>query len=583
MTPIGVTVRRLLCFGVVTFGVTTAVVGATQGAPTRFLVLDTLFGLAFVVAGIVAWERRPEVPFGAMLVLCGALWWVGSYAPSGLMPYSLIGFTFERYYDIVLALIVLTFPGLALSRSGKLAMTLLVVGFVSRSAGRLLVGCECMPNPLALVNDQGLFDGVQMATTFLILVGALIVAGLALLRRRSAGSAARDVLQPVLIAGTVAALVAAWDAADLMLWILTGQGLVRLEEPWAEIMSWTIIAAVAMVPLGYLVGVLRLRTRSGPLTSLALEIDRRPPLGSLEEEVRRALGDDSASLVSWDQRARAWVDRDGRSVPPPEPDGIRGVVSIESGQRQLGFLIHDRALAEDPKLMAAITSLLRLVLENERLADEARDSLEEVRASRRRLVEASAMERRRIERDLHDGAQQRLIAVGLALQQAQEEARRHDPDTSLARLLNDTAEELQVAIDELRELARGIHPAVLTEEGLEMAISSLARRSSIPVATHVQVPARLPTSVETTAYYVIAEAMTNITRHSGARSGNISVVRSNGAVHIEVRDDGHGGADPAVGSGLRGLMDRIDAISGTLVIDSPPGRGTVLRVDIPCE
>ena len=210
------------------------------------------------------------------------------------------------------------------------------------------------------------------------------------------------------------------------------------------------------------------------------------------------------------------------------------------------------------------------------------EQLDRVRASRARLVEASESERRRIERDLHDGAQQRLVAVALALQEARAEAARQSPNVEFLQRLDETADELLAAIDELRELARGIHPAVLTDDGLEMAVTSLARRARLPIEVDITLDGRLPAAVEATAYYVVAEGLTNVTRHARARSAVIRIAQRHGHLEIDISDDGDGGADACGGSGLRGLADRLDAISGTLQIDSPPHRGTRLRADIPC-
>jgi signal transduction histidine kinase len=571
----------LIAAGVVVFAGLTASVGATQGAPVRFLVLDTVFGLTFVVAGLLAWERRPDVRTGPLLLTAGALWWVGSYAPTGLMPYSLLGFTFERYYDIILALIALTFPAVALSRSGRLAITALVVGFVTRSLGRLFIGCECGPNPLMAVDDRALFDRVQIITSSIIVIAALTAAALALRRLRESTAPTTSILAPVAVAGTVATLVTAWDAADLIVFVLTGDGLVRIAEPGREVVSWTIIAAVSLVPLGYLMGVLRLRSRRSSLTSLAIELDRRPEPGDIQSAVRRALGDPSAVLCQKDIETGQWVALSGDTSETIEPAETQQVTAIDEEEPPVA-LVHDRSLLEDPGLLSAVVALVRLALENERLAEEVRAQLAEVRASRARLIEAAEAERRRVERDLHDGAQQRLIAIALALQEARDEARSLHPGAPFMRHLDETSEELLAAIEELRELARGIHPAVLTEDGLGVAVAGLARRALVPVTVHVELDQRLNPAVETAAYYVVAEALTNLTRHARATRASVRVVRSNGVLEVEVEDDGQGGADPAHGSGLRGLSDRLDAISGSLEVLSPPLGGTHLKASIPC-
>lgn len=573
--------KRLVAAAVGVFAGVTAFAGATQGAPLRFLVLDTVFGLTFVIAGLIAWERRPEVRYGPMLLAAGVLWWVGSYAPAGLMPYSLIGFAFERYYDIVLAVIALTFPGVALSRPGRFAISALVFGFVTRSLGRLLIGCDCAPNPLAILDDRNLFDQIQIGTSLIILVAALAVAALSLIRLRASKPPSRFILAPVAIAGTVAAMVATWDATDLVVFVLTGNGLVRSAGPIGEFISWSIIAAVSLVPLGYLTGVLRLRGRRSSLTSLALELDRRLEPGDVESAVRKALGDPSATLYRRDRSTGLWLTASGESLTTIAPAETQQIIPIGDGEATAA-LVHDRSLHEDPGLLSAVTALVRLVLDNERLAVEVREQLAEVRASRARLVEAAEAERRRIERDLHDGAQQRLIAVALALQEARDDARTVDPDAAFMRRLDESSEELLAAIEELRELARGIHPAVLTEDGLGVAVAGLARRATVPVAVHVELESRLDPAVETAAYYVVAEALTNLTRHSRATGASVRVVRSNGMLEVDVDDDGQGGADPARGSGLRGLTDRLDAISGSLDVSSPPLGGTHLKARIPC-
>ena len=575
--------RRILAFAVVAFAATTAVVGAGQGAPTRFLVLDTAFGLVFVVAGLIAWERRPEVHVGPLLVLSATLWFVGSYAPTGLVPASTLGFAFERYYDLILAYLALTFPDIPLAPKHRLVLGIMGGAFVVRSASRLVIDCACMPNPFAVVEDPILFDRIQVLTSIVIAGAALTVVGLAAARLRGAGPGGRRILRPVVIAGVVAALVAAWDAIDLIVFITSGEGLLRFREPWNEVASWAIIAAVSLVPIGFLAGVARLRMRHGPLAPLALELDRSPDPGRLELALRHALGDPSLELLRWDRDKASWVDARGRSVAPPREDSSVAVTTLDRDGETIAALVHDRLLREDPGLVAAATAVLRLAVENERLTAEVRQQLASVRASRARLVEAAEAERRRIERDLHDGAQQRLIGVALSLQEARAEARRHFPDAPFLRQLDDTADELLAAVDELRELARGIHPAVLTEDGLGVAVTSLARRATVPVELDLLLNGRLPPTIEATAFYVVAEALTNVTRHARARGVTVRVSHHDKLLEVQVTDDGDGGADARLGSGIGGLIDRLEAVSGSLEIHSPPGGGTRLRAVIPCE
>ncbi len=207
--------------------------------------------------------------------------------------------------------------------------------------------------------------------------------------------------------------------------------------------------------------------------------------------------------------------------------------------------------------------------------------VDELRARREQLVDVVEAERRRIERDLHDGAQQRLVALAMNLGMAKE---KFDKDPAAARALVEEAHaEAKLAMVELRNLARGIHPAVLSDRGLDAALSSLAGRAPVPVAVNVSVPERPPPAIETIAYFVVAEALTNIARHAGASRAAVTVARQNGHLKVEISDNGMGGADAGRGTGLAGLVDRVTSVDGTLHIHSPAGGPTTLTVELPCE
>jgi signal transduction histidine kinase len=221
----------------------------------------------------------------------------------------------------------------------------------------------------------------------------------------------------------------------------------------------------------------------------------------------------------------------------------------------------------------------RMALENERLHAEVKAQLEEVRASRARIIEAGDAERRRVERDLHDGAQQRLVSLSLALRSAQD---RVGDDAAASAAIEEAEHELQVALAELRELARGIHPAILTEEGLSGALESLAMRSPVPVTIDADSIGRLPPAIEATAYFAVSEALANVAKHAGASHATVSAHLSDRTLLVEIRDDGMGGADVANGSGLRGLADRVAAVGGELTVSSPVRAGTRVRAEIPC-
>jgi signal transduction histidine kinase len=251
------------------------------------------------------------------------------------------------------------------------------------------------------------------------------------------------------------------------------------------------------------------------------------------------------------------------------------VTRIERDGETLAVLIHDPVdLVEDPNLVEAVGSVARLALENERLSAQVRAQLEEVRASRERIIEAGDAERRRVERDLHDGAQQRLVALAMRLQTA----RKTTPGAEA--LLDEATAELQTAVAEVRGLARGLHPTILTELGLAAAVDALAERTPIPVS--VDIPeTRFPEAVEATAYYVVAEAITNMTRYAEARTARVTATVEDDHLVTVVQDDGRGGADATRGSGLRGLADRVAAVRGRLEVLSPIGVGTTIRVELP--
>ena len=216
--------------------------------------------------------------------------------------------------------------------------------------------------------------------------------------------------------------------------------------------------------------------------------------------------------------------------------------------------------------------------ENRRLRAELQAQTQELRGSRARLVDVGDAERRRLERDLHDGAQSRFAGVALHLRLAQRKA---PPDGELARELETAIGELSAGIEELRELARGIHPAVLTQRGLGPALQSLAGRAPLPVDVRAPLEERLPAAVETAAYFAVSEALTNVVKHAGAGLVAVDVRVACGRLLIDVTDDGCGGASADGGSGLRGLADRVGALDGRVAIDSPPGAGTTVHVEIP--
>ncbi|HVW18421.1 MAG TPA: sensor histidine kinase, partial [Solirubrobacteraceae bacterium] len=303
--------------------------------------------------------------------------------------------------------------------------------------------------------------------------------------------------------------------------------------------------------------------------------------GPAREMIAQSLGDRSVTIAYWLPERELFVDDAGRPVTLPAPGSGRTWTAVDDDAgRRVAAIVHDAALDTGPELVQAAAAAASLAIDNDRLKADLRARVEELRVSRHRVIEAALAARARIERDLHDGAQQHLVA--LAIEMAMLKGRlAGTPDEPL---VEEMAAKLQTALEELRELARGIHPAVLTERGLEAAIDVLAMRSPVAVEADVRMGSeRAATAIEATAYFVVAEALTNVAKYARASHATVAVARLGDVVRVEVRDDGVGGADPSRGSGLRGIHERVGALDGRVTIESPPGAGTLLVAEIPWE
>jgi signal transduction histidine kinase len=328
--------------------------------------------------------------------------------------------------------------------------------------------------------------------------------------------------------------------------------------------------------VAFLIGLLRTRLARGAVAELVVELGGPLEPGTLRAALARALRDPSLTVAYWLQDGERFVDADGRAVALPRT----GVTEVRREGRLIAALVHDPALDDEPELVASAGAAAGLALENERLQADLRARLEELRASRTRIVEAAQDERRRIERDLHDGTQQRLVSIAMTLGLA--DARLERDPAAVRPLLDQARAALSDALAELRGLSQGIHPGILTERGLRAALEELAYGARLPLELDVGLSERLPERVEAAAYYVVSEALTNIVKHACATTVRVQVTRIDGAAMIEVADDGIGGADDTRGTGLRGLYDRVDALGGRLHVESPTGGGTVVQARIPC-
>ena len=574
----------LLGLGVV-FGLGSELARLLGGWSPVWVVADLLPGLAFLLCGYLAWERRPENRVGPLMVAIGFAWYVGTYGAIPEPAIARAAHAFQGYYDALLALLILAYPSGRLGwRTSRTVVAAFFGVLVARTAFRLATnrasteyGDFTDPAVAArYVSDITVRTAGEAIFRTVIAILAVLVVGLVIRRWRAQTIAGRRVAGPILLGGLAFGI-------GIVLEYATGFA------PTTNIMDriavgdagqYLTVVTAAVVPIGFLVGLARARIARAGVADLVLQLGAEPDRPGLQEVLARALGDPSLQVAYAVPGTDDFVDLDGRALEISLPsDTERAVTRLERHGRAVAVLIHDPALTEQPELLASVSTATRLALDNERLQAEVRAQLEDVRASRARIVAAGDAERRRVERDLHDGAQQRLVTLALALQLARSQLSTSDP--ALPDTLDQATTQLELALTELRELARGLHPTVLVEDGLAAAVESLADRSTVPVT--VRAPdGRFAPELEATAYFVVAEALTNVAKYAGATRARVDIDRRDGVLVLEIADDGVGGADPGRGSGLRGLDDRVAAAGGRFTVTSLPGNGTTVRADIPC-
>jgi signal transduction histidine kinase len=379
------------------------------------------------------------------------------------------------------------------------------------------------------------------------------------------------------------ALVAAPLVLAGLLLVLAAEGFGgdadRLVGPW----SLGPAVALALCVLALAAAVISIAAHDGVgrlLRALAQALLRSEAAGEgpVRELLAERLGDRSLNIAYWLPDRGIFVDERGHQVDLPAAGSGRAWTAVEREGNRVAAIVHDAELDATPELVHAAASAAALAIDNERLKADLRARLEELRHSRRRIVEAADDARRQIERDLHDGAQQQLVSLALDLRLLRARLK-HEPE--LADTVEELADKLAAALAELRELARGIHPAVLSDHGLGPAIHVLVERAPIKVECDLGFEGRLPPPVEAAAYFVVAEGLTNVVKYANASKATVRVRRRPGAVEVEVGDDGIGGARIDAGSGLRGLSDRLAALEGELEVESPLGEGTRLAARIP--
>jgi signal transduction histidine kinase len=528
-------------------------------------VVFRLVGASFAACGLVAWRRRPDSRSGRLLTATGLALYV-----SPLL--SLIDSPVARTAAHL-------FPDLWVLPFVALVLTFLTGGRLRTAVDRVLVGAVLVelvvlaPLYLVVADTEGTirflpYAGtaalVDLAQRALFLLVCLATAAVVLARWRTASPPGRRAMAPA-VAG--AACLLAFGA------LLAG-GLGGGGRP--PVLLWTAACLLVTVPVAFLVGLLRSRLARGGVADLFRGLRTMRP-DELQAALARVLGD-PALVVAYPRPDGSYVDAAARPVVLPAPGGDRSVAIVERDAEPVAALVYDRSLDDDPELVDAVGAAATIALENRQLHAEADARRAELEASRARIITAADAERRRIERNLHDGAQQRLVTLALQLSLIQRRIR-HDP-AGAEQLVSMATDELAHSLEELRELARGIHPAVL-DQGLEPALDALALRSAVPTLVTCDPGPRLPRPVEFAAYFTASEALANVAKYARATAATVRVARTGAAVVVEIADDGVGGADPGAGTGLRGLADRIEALHGRLRVSSPPGAGTVVTAELP--
>jgi signal transduction histidine kinase len=484
---------------------------------------DLITGWTLLATGLAARARRPESRFGLLVAATSAAWFAGTVWPA-----------LATLHRAPLAQAVFAFP------SGRLASTL------DRAAvGLLYVTWPLGPSEAATI-------------AFALLLVVVPVAD----RRRAVGVERRGRLPAV------------WAAIALSI-VLAAGAVGRLAFPEGDADDPALLAyevALCGAAVGLAAALVSARWLRPPVADLVVELGETRT-ATIREALAHALGDPSLEVAY--RADGGWVDARGQPVVLPPEGAGRAVTPIERDGAAVAVLVHDPGVLADPGVADAVSRAARLAAANAQLQRDIRAQAAELEASRRRLLVAGDAERRRLEHRLRRGAERRL--AGLAAELAH--ARTSASGGALASL--DQAERrLASTIADLEELGRGLHPRLLTERGLEGALAELAERSPLPVEIGVAT-GRLSEELEAAVYFVCSEALTNATKHAGATKVAIEAVAGGGELTVRIADDGHGGADVAKGSGLRGLVDRVEAFGGELRIESPPGGGTLIVARLP--
>jgi signal transduction histidine kinase len=513
-------------------------VGFGWGDP-RHWIPDLAVGWTFIGCGLIASARRPASRTGLLMAATGFTWFLGNFAQVGVAAVAWVAAHTVYLYRGPLVQLVLTYPS-------------------GRPASRLVRGAAAVGYAVAVITP------IWRSEVATILLAGLLLGVCAREYGRAVGAARR------------ARLIALQAAAGLSL-VLAGTAAARLLLPPGEVSGALLVlneVALCVLAGGLLAGLLVAPWQT-VVADLVVELGEARS-GTLRGELSRALGDPSLEIGYWLPDRAVFVDAEGRVLSLPDAGSGRSVTILEWEGQPVAVLLHDPAVLEDPGLLEAVASAAQLAASNARLRVEVQARVVELEVSRRRILAARDEERRRLEHRLREGAERRLGELADTLRRGRRFASGERTRDQMAR----AEDQLARTLEELRRLAHGLHPRVLSEHGLAGALAVLAKDLSLPVDIKIS-DDQLPRRVAVAAYFVCAEALANVAKHAAAAHVAVAVTASEDRVKVEIADDGVGGADPAHGSGLRGLADRVETLGGTLRVESVPGRGTRLAAEIP--